>query len=36
MSVIRIATQPAMLTICHDIGSAIATVPTSTRPYVHR
>ena len=35
ISVIRIATQPAMLMICHDSGSAIATVPTSTLPWTH-
>ena len=35
ISVTRIATQPAMLTICHDSGSAIATVPTSTLPCTH-
>ena len=29
------ATQPDMLTICQDIGSAIATVPTSIWPRVH-
>ena len=33
ISVTRIATQPAMLMICHDSGSAIATVPTSTLPW---
>src|SRR5262249_50309014 len=32
ISVTRIATQPAMLMICHDSGSAIATVPTPTLP----
>src|SRR5262249_2303196 len=30
------ATQPAMLTICHASGSAIATVPTSTLPRDHK
>ena len=33
ISVTRIATQPAMEMICHDSGSAIATVPTSTLPW---
>ena len=32
ISVTRIATQPAIEMICHDSGSAIATVPTSTLP----
>ena len=35
ISVTRMATQPAMEMICHDSGSAIATVPTSTLPCVH-
>jgi len=32
ISVTRIATQPAMLMICHASGNAIATVPTSILP----
>ena len=35
ISVTRIATQPAIEMICHDSGSAIATVPTSTLPWTH-
>ena len=29
------ATQPAMLVICQDSGSAIATEPTAIRPALH-
>ncbi len=36
IDVICQATQPAMLTICQASGSAIATVPTSTFPRVHK
>ncbi len=36
IEVICQATQPAMLTICQASGSAMATVPTSTLPRVHR
>ncbi len=32
MPVMFCATQPAMLEICHASGSAVATVPTGTRP----
>ena len=35
IEVICQATQPAMLTICQASGSAIATVPTSTLPWLH-
>ena len=36
ISVTRIATQPAMLMICQESGSAMATVPTPTRPCTHK
>jgi hypothetical protein len=36
IEVICQATQPAMFTICQASGSAIATVPTSILPCVHK
>ncbi len=35
MPVMFCATQPAMFEICHASGSAVATVPSGTRPARH-